>query len=101
VRLVRHRRDFRTTDARSDIPAAGRLGEYASDTAGDVMAAVSTARIYFARPPAHSVNRWRDGEPGAGYSEEIGSLFNPYWQVRLVDRPQDVASQRVRQAGGF
>jgi hypothetical protein len=97
---VRDRDQFATSDARSAIPASDRLNRYASDTASDEMAAVSAARVYFSRPPESRVNLhgWRStGNP----SEEIGSLFNPYWQVRLVDLPADTQRQRIRQAAGF
>lgn len=101
VRVTRPRDRFTTSDARSAIPASDRLNRYPSDVASDEMAAVSASRVYFARPPEHRVNLHglaTTGNPGV---EEIGSLFNPYWQVRLIDSPADVQAQRIRQATGF
>ncbi len=101
IRVVRDRDQFATSDARSGIPAADRLNRYPSDTAGDEMAAVSASRVYFARPPGSPVNIFGLRRTGNPDIQEIGSLFNPYWQVRLVDSRPDVERQRIRQAMGF
>lgn len=98
VRLVRDRAELRTSDGRSELRPGARVNAYESDLAGGVMAAVSSAQVYFARPPEHSTNSW--GARQAGRSEELASLFNPFWQVRLVDLPLEVERQRLRQLGG-
>jgi hypothetical protein len=95
VRLTRDRSQLRTTDSstgqirtRSD----SRIGAYESTVAGNVMAAVSTSEVYFERPFAQADNRWglRSGRP-----RELGSLFNPYWQVRLA--PSNALGEWMRQ----
>ena len=45
------------------------------------MTAIATSEVYFERPEDFSLNQSAAG--GAGI-REVGSLFNPYWQVRLI-----------------
>ncbi len=99
VRVVRERASLRTSDAQSSVAGSERLNGYRSEVAGDVMVAVSTSQVYFARPAEQAQNAW--GGRTLGRPEEMASLFNPFWQVRLVDRPGDRATQRLQQAGGF
>ncbi len=55
--------------------AAGLDEVYPDDvTAGPQMSAVSAAEVYFQRPARRRDNR-----------DEYASLFNPYWDVHLVD----------------
>lgn len=73
-------------------PAGGQL-ELKSTV--DKMTAISTAQVYFNRPPSHSLFRrvvpkaW-NGNPVADNQLEMGSLFSPYWQARLVETPLTV-----------
>lgn len=84
VRLVRSRRLLNTSDQASAVkaPPNSRINRYPSDVAGGDMAAVSTAEVFFERPPASPSNAF--GQATVGRPRELGSLFNPYWQVRLV-----------------
>jgi hypothetical protein len=84
VRLTRSATNLRTTDGttgqirtRSD----SRISAYDTAVAGGEMAAVSTSEVYFERPAAQANNIF-----GAHTyrPRELGSLFNPYWQVRLA-----------------
>jgi len=84
VRLTRSATNLRTTDGttgqirtRSD----SRIGAYDTAVAGGEMAAVSTSEVYFERPATQADNIFgaRTNRP-----RELGSLFNPYWQVRLA-----------------
>jgi hypothetical protein len=60
------------------VMPAGQLALYNGDHAKKVTAAISKVEVYFERPDgANNVAN------GAGKAE-LGSLFNPYWQVRLV-----------------
>lgn len=57
------------------------------------MTAISTAQVYFSRPRelfASVIDSRR----------ELGSLFSPYWQVRLVDTPCSVRWEVAASYGG-
>ena len=96
VRLSRARSDLRTSDGASQIRSApdSRLNAYASQVAGGEMVAVATSEVFFERPAAQRRNR--HGER-LGRPQELASLFNPYWQVRLIHSETDVRSQQLRQ----
>lgn len=96
VRLVRARADLRTSDGSSQIRTTkdSRINAYDSTVANGEMAAVATSEVYFERPFDQRQNRYGAAR---GRAQEIGSLFNPYWQVRLVYSESDVRSQQQRQ----
>jgi competence protein ComGC len=48
------------------------------------MTALATAQVYFNRPRDFSALRRADDH------RELGNLFSPYWQARLVDTPRSV-----------
>jgi hypothetical protein len=48
------------------------------------MSALASAQVYFDRPRTLTVFRRTDDH------RELGSLFSPYWQARLVDTPRSV-----------
>lgn len=48
---------------------------------GNAISAVSSAQVYYSRPQSLF--------PRPDDKRELGSLFEPYWQVRLVDTPTD------------
>lgn len=88
VRLTRNRTDLRTTDGNTGqirTQATSRIGAYDSAVAGGEMAAASASEVFFERPPGLN-GRPSDNLFGAssGRPRELGSLFNPYWQVRLA-----------------
>jgi hypothetical protein len=74
VRVTRAADQTRTSDARAQVPASARLNRYAARPASSVYAGVSASQAYFSRPT-----------PRADGNTELASLFNPYWQVRLID----------------
>lgn len=74
VRVTRAADQTRTSDARAQVPASARLNRYAARPARAVYAGVSASQAYFERPTPRD-----DG------NAELASLFNPYWQVRLID----------------
>jgi hypothetical protein len=84
VRMTKPRQSQRYSGGNSIIQPAGRLDLYQGALVGDESAAIARAEVYFERPdgsnPLH---------PGR---EELGSLFNPYWQTRLAPIP---ASERI------
>lgn len=84
VRLTRNQSQLRTTDGTTgqiQTQSSSRIGAYRSAVAGGVIAAASAAEVFFERPATQSDNVF--GAP-LGRPRELGSLFNPYWQVRLV-----------------
>jgi hypothetical protein len=74
VRVSRPAGQTRTSEARSQIPPSQRLNNYRAEPASDVYASVSASQAYFERPGARSDGR-----------TELASLFNPYWQVHLIE----------------
>jgi hypothetical protein len=53
-------------------------------TQNNKMTALASAQVYFNRPRSLTVFRRADDH------RELGSLFSPYWQARLVDTPRSV-----------
>ncbi|MBK4733739.1 pilus assembly protein TadG-related protein [Noviherbaspirillum pedocola] len=88
VTLSRERGDLAIPEGRSvirqaeDTPGRVSVTAYHGDFASGRMAASAAAEVFFARPPDSADNAWgeRFGKP-----RELASLFNPYWQVRLID----------------
>ena len=98
VRLLRARSELRTSDGASEISGTpdSRINAYQSQVAKDEMVAVATSEVFFERPLAQRQNR--DGA-SQGLPLELPSLFNPYWQVRLIHSQPDVLGQQMRQGG--
>lgn len=69
-----------TSEGRSQVRPSPRLNNYTAQNVGGKMSAMSTSEVFFMRPPGHKYNRSEGGD-----KREIASLFNPYWQVRLVE----------------
>lgn len=84
IRVTRAMDQTRTSNGTSPVKPGGRLRVFEPDAAAGVLAAVSTSEVYF--------DHERDGG-----STELGSLFNPYWQVRLVNNPAATAAALVLQ----
>jgi hypothetical protein len=62
-----------TAGAAAKVQPSGRLAVFDGRSPGDVVAALSRAEIFFERPDERADRR-----------AERGSLFDPYWRVRLV-----------------
>jgi hypothetical protein len=86
VRVTRHPDQTRTSDAASQIKGTPRLNAYKGQPAGDVYASVSASEVFFLRP-----------EMRADGNLELASLFNPYWQIHLIDAPQQIKAAQVLQ----
>jgi len=71
IRVTRPMNQTRTSAGTSAVKPGGRLHMFDGAAAGGVLAAVATSEVYF------------DHQRDDG-STELGSLFNPYWQVHLV-----------------
>lgn len=95
VRVTRANAQTLTSEARAQLrperPADGslRLNRYAGQPAQGVYAGVSASQAFFERPAARA-----DGHT------ELASLFNPYWQVRLIDAAPYAAMARAIQGVG-
>ena len=100
IRVVRARGELPVSGGRSAIAPGERINSYDTAAAGDEFAAVAASQVYFARPPDHQDNQYAVRAHGS-HAQELASLFNPFWQVRLIDLPADSAAQRLRQARGF
>jgi hypothetical protein len=85
VRVLRRADQTRTSDARSDIKTTPRLNAYTSGAPTD---AISGAKVYVGLSAAETFfKRPTDRADGM---QEIGSLFNPYWQTHLMPVPDSV-----------
>lgn len=88
IRLRRKVDQTLTSEARSSIRPSSRLNDYhATPAGGDEFVAVSAVEVFFERPPTAHDNIYGES---LGKSKEIGSLFNPYWQVRLIYSQENV-----------
>ncbi len=75
IRVTKASSKQRFSGGTSVVKPSGRLALYDGAHVAGESAAVSRVEVYFERPDGN--NPWRN-------REEIGSLFNPYWQVRLA-----------------
>jgi hypothetical protein len=89
VRLTRAGDQIATPEGRSairqtDDPTGSRRNvvAYQSALSGGEMMASAAVEVWFARPPGSAENAWGKAQ---GKPVELASLFNPYWQVRLLD----------------
>lgn len=92
VRLTRATAQTLSSQGRSQLrpeqpdSAALRLNRYTGQPAQGVYAGVSASQAFFERPVARA-----DG------NSELASLFNPYWQVRLIDAAPHATMARAIQ----
>lgn len=115
VRLERAPGNTRTSDGTSAIATSARLNKFSNGFAGGVMSTIATSEVYFERPWFNTgdtsyatgytdyvvTQNQSTSNPYAGKSHELGSLFNPYWQVRLAtNSAADVSSQQQAQGLG-
>lgn len=89
VKLTRKRDQLATPEGRSAIrqapdPVGARpnVTAYQSNLPGGEMTASAAVEVWFERPPGSVNNTWGSAR---GKPSELASLFNPYWQVRLLD----------------
>ncbi|SDX80062.1 Putative Flp pilus-assembly TadE/G-like [Collimonas sp. OK242] len=79
IRLRRQSDQTATSDARSAVKPSAHLNNYQGAPAGGYYASVSASEVFFSRPV-----------PRADGKTELASLFNPYWQVHLIEVPDDI-----------
>lgn len=89
IRVVKSQADTLTSGNAALATPSGRMAVFNDHPAAGRMAALSRAQVFFDRIASRA-----DGK------EEIGSLYNPYWRVRLVAATAaDKAYAATRQAG--
>jgi hypothetical protein len=107
VRVRRAISETPTSEGRSAFHKTARLNSYAASPAGgNELVALSASEVFFERPETYehcadnSFAR-RDNCYGRskGTPAELGSLFNPYWQVHLI-RPEDYRATAAAFQGG-
>ena len=86
IRVTKDAAKQRYSGGASLIKPSGQLDVYAGNLAKAKSAAISSAEVFFERP---------DGNNPLYGKEEYGSLFNPYWQVRLA--PVSAATRALAQ----
>lgn len=95
VRVRRNRGEMQVSGARSEIGASEHLNAYAVETAGgEEMVAIATAEVFFQRNGDARDNVYGRG---IGKPQELGSLFNPYWQVRLMQSDEAIRHAQALQ----
>lgn len=96
VYLYSDRVDARTSqdiDGIGSVQPDGPLHLESNMDGNDRITAVSSAQTYFHRPRDREglfkrmVPRSWNEEPGTDEQLEMGSLFSPYWQARLIETP--------------
>ena len=104
VRLRREKTQTLTSEGRSEIKNSGsgnRLGQtlnayQAQPAGGNDFVAISASEAFFSRE-----GNAKDNVYGAGLSSskprETGSLFNPYWQVRLIQADDAIQAAQAQQ----
>ena len=94
MRLMRAPAQTPTSEGRSQIRRAASgpydLNRYQGAPSAGVYAAVATSEVFFDRPVGRADGR-----------RELGSAFNPYWQVRLVHSQAAIDQARARQGRPF
>jgi hypothetical protein len=102
IRLRRDVKQSMTSEGRSAIRQSPTLShslglnDYRAQSAGGTeMVAVGASEVYFQRPP----NQDRNNSYGEkiGKPNEIGSLFNPYWQVHLISLDSTIRKAQAMQ----
>ena len=93
----------------SDMPKNPGTGQFATVNGAPVrsldsegkMRSLSKAQVYFSRPTTDSGLDWFKRTIGSAGATELGSLYNPYWQARLVPNNfiEQYISMEIHRAG--
>ena len=103
VRVIRNPASVRTSGAASIISPSTHLNNFVNNFAGGTMSAMATGEAYFERPLTDPANPDRPAwnqyaeRTGSANRRELASLFNPFWQARLI--PTVAADIAALQAG--
>ncbi|MHB1232074.1 MAG: pilus assembly protein TadG-related protein [Burkholderiales bacterium] len=95
IRVRRDKSQTVTSEGRSTIATSSRLNAYhALPAGGSELVAVSASEVFFQRPADAQNNVYGES---IGKPHEIGSLFNPYWQVRLIQSADNIRKAQAMQ----
>ena len=95
IRVRRDTSQTLTSEGRSAIANTPRLNAYhAQPAGGSELVAVSASEVYFQRPADAQDNQYGQS---IGKPREIGSLFNPYWQVHLIQSADNIRKAQIMQ----
>jgi hypothetical protein len=92
IRVTKSAAAQRFSGGASSVKPAGQLQLYDGAMVGGVSAAISSVEVFFERPDAGNTRH-----PGRN---ELGSLFNPYWQARLAPVSAAARAQAQLRQGG-
>jgi hypothetical protein len=87
ILVSRSMNQTRTSAGTSAVKPGGRLHMFDGDAYGGALGAVATSEVYF------------DHEREKDHATELGSLFNPYWQVHLVGNSTAVVAAATAHQG--
>jgi apolipoprotein N-acyltransferase len=90
IRVSKSHTDTLTSANAASAAPSGRLAIFGDHPAGGKIAALSRAQVFFDRIAARA-----DGK------SELGSLYNPYWRVRLVAPTAADRAYAATQQGGL
>lgn len=95
IRLRRDKTQTVSSEGRSLIQTTPRLNAYKAQPAGgSEFVAVSASEVFFQRDGDIKNNSYGQG---LGTPRETGSLFNPYWQVHLIQSDAEVRKAQLIQ----
>jgi hypothetical protein len=95
IRLRRDKTQTVSSEGRSLIPTTPRVNAYKAQPAGgSEFVAVSASEVFFQRDGDIRNNSYGQSR---GTPREIGSLFNPYWQVHLIQSDAEVRNAQLIQ----
>lgn len=95
IRVRRDKSQMLTSEGRSAIAVTPRLNAYRAQPAGgSELVAVSASEVFFEREGDTKDNVYGTTK---GRPREIGSLFNPFWQVHLIQSDADVLKAQATQ----
>lgn len=95
IRVRRQVSETATSEGRSAIAPSARLNAYRAQPAGgSELVAASASEAFFRREGDAANNAYG---ASIGKPRELGSLFNPYWQARLIQADGEVRAAQVMQ----
>lgn len=95
IRVRRDKSQTLTSEGRSAIKNSARLNAYQAQPAGgSELVAVAASEVFFERQGDIKDNGYGSS---LGKPREIGSLFNPFWQVHLIQSDDDVRKAQLLQ----
>lgn len=95
IRIQREAAQTVTSEGRSAIKKTDRLNAYqATPAGGNTLVAVGASEVFFERNGDTEDNSYGSA---LGKPRELGSLFNPYWQVRLIQSDDSVKKAQLLQ----